>query len=177
MSDLLDKLLGDHERQHRLLERLRSLGTAHPTASGRAVMLNIMQYMRRYPDLNHHPIEDRLFARIGARDGSLAAAAERLTVEHRALERLGERLLGQLRALPVHEESLPGEIARYAELLQAHHDLEETEVFPAARRLLGDEDWAGIAREVEERFADPLAETRADAEFEALYRILETEEA
>ena len=75
MSDLLDKLLGDHERQHRLLERLRSLGTAHPTASGRAVMLNIMQYMRRYPDLNHHPIEDRLFARIGARDGSLAAAA------------------------------------------------------------------------------------------------------
>ena len=67
----------DHVNFGRLLSMLESeLDLVHEGGSpDYEMMLDIMYYMTHYSDAVHHPKEDLLFARIRARDETVAAAS------------------------------------------------------------------------------------------------------
>ena len=57
---------------------------------------------------------------------------------------------------------------QYVELQRAHMRNEHVHLFPLAERLLDDEDWRDIGRELEQR-PDPMFERRLER-FASLYR-------
>lgn len=61
-----------------------------------ALMLDIVQYLRYFPDRYHHPREDVAFARLVKHDPSLRIRINRLKQEYRVTEAAGEELMNRL---------------------------------------------------------------------------------
>ena len=88
----------EHHNFVRLLDCLQAHADA--IAAGEtpnySLMIDILTYLRRYPDRYHHPREDEAFARLRARDPAAAAEADALAREHRELANGGQHLLEHL---------------------------------------------------------------------------------
>jgi hemerythrin-like domain-containing protein len=123
------------------------------------LMVDIVDYLRYYPDRFHHPREDVAFARLVARDPELELPVARRLQEHRVIAAAGEALLGQLYAVVeeamVARSALEAAAATYLVYYRHHLAAEEREVIPRAAELLTIDDWAAVAAAVPAG-ADPL---------------------
>src|SRR5690606_18864145 len=141
------------------LGRNRAL-RAEPFAPDIALMLDALVYLTRFPDVSHHPLEDRIAERLLARDALPTEHAREIEAQHALLARDGLVLLSDLEGA-VREESMSPELAvasarLYAERLRHNMVFEELTLFPAAQRHLDAKDWAAIAPTADAAASDPL---------------------
>lgn len=161
MPEVLTRLHKEHADFARLLDlldRQRALfaaGSADYDTIGA-----ILQYCLEYPDAVHHPKEDLIYGALRSRDPDLAAEVGDLEEEHRdlalaarELAALIERALAEVLVDRTHVHDLTRDfIRRY----RHHIEREELHVFPAARQVLSDQDWADIDGRMEGSSGDPL---------------------
>jgi hemerythrin-like domain-containing protein len=174
MSDVIRQLNKDHINIARLLDILE--GQLNVLSEGGnpdyVLMTDIMQYMTNYPDLFHHPKEDVLFNRMAERDAGAVAALQDLQDKHVVLAELGARFSESLRAVlsefMAERETFEGQGREYIATLRQHMDVEEGKVFPAAGKLLNEEDWRVIDSGVD-AMEDPLFGTVVQDEYRALF--------
>lgn len=66
MTSIIDNLIAEHrrlERLVRLLERQSMLRDAQAAANA-ALLVDALYYLTRFPDVNHHALEDRIIGKV-----------------------------------------------------------------------------------------------------------------
>jgi hemerythrin-like domain-containing protein len=134
-------------------------------------MLDIMYYMTHYPDQLHHPREDQAFARIVPREPDVRPVVDELLRQHEALRAAGDALVRVLDDIVngsvVSREAVDIPGRAYIASFRGHMQKEESEIFPAAARVLGATDWTAIVAAIAHR-DDPLFGRTALKRFSAL---------
>jgi hemerythrin-like domain-containing protein len=167
-GSVMDRLHVDHARLGRVLKVMETLGARLRELSETEldVLMACIDYIAEYPDVAHHPIEDRLFAGLRLLD---LTAEERAHVEenaktHEDLATATTRLTEDLGLLVISDpSSAPGmeqHLTDFLTMQRDHMRFEERMVFPLAGRLTS-EQTAKIDREVAD-VVDPLFESRRD---------------
>jgi hemerythrin-like domain-containing protein len=126
-----------------------------------SVVRAMLFYIDEFPERMHHPNEsDLLFPRLARAAPELMPVIGRLESDHmkgegrvRALQHLllAWELIGESRRAAFNEEAL-----QYVSFYLEHMRIEETQVLPAAERLLTPADW-NLLDEAFLRSRDPLA--------------------
>jgi Uncharacterized conserved protein len=173
VSSLIDKWTAEHRNFEKLLEIMeRELGVFHRgERPNYDLMLDVVYYMIHYPDFAHHPAEDLVFARVAERSPAISALIGELHRQHRCIADAGKCLQQQLEAvvtgvmLPRIEVEQPA--LRYIEYLKHNMRSEEVHLFPLARQVLNDEDWAWIDGR-RPNAVDPLFGNCAEARYRSL---------
>lgn len=178
VNPLIDRLLAEHRNLFRLVDWLgqhRAL-RAEAFAPDIALMVDALVYLTRFPDVTHHPLEDRIAERLLARNALPAEHAREIEAQHTLLARDGLVLLSDLEGA-VRAESMSPELAvdsarLYAERLRHNMMLEELTLFPAAQRHLDADDWAVIGPTVDATPPDPLFREDVEQRFVQLHRAI-----
>lgn len=137
------------------------------------LMQNIMFYMTHYSDVLHHPKEDLVFALVREREHGVARTVDDLAAQHTRLGKCGRELVRQLddivNGAVASRESVEAVAREYIETLRNHMRIEETEILPAAARLLTNRDWTAI-HAVIGRVEDPLFGRQPEQRYRELVR-------
>jgi hemerythrin-like domain-containing protein len=174
MANVIKKLRIDHANMSRLLNELETqLGLFHAGENPDYIlMMDIMQYMSHYPDLFHHPKEDLIFKRLIERDPSARLVVKDLIQKHKVLAESGKQFMDSLRTVLsevlLEREAFEVQGRDYVRTLRRHIDVEESQVFPLAERVLNEEDWKDIDNAME-AIEDPLFGSTVQQEYRALY--------
>jgi hemerythrin-like domain-containing protein len=143
MPAILEQLQIDHRNMRRLLRVLEEeLEAEHQDFD---LMRQIVEYALNYPDLIHHPREERLLRRLLERDPASDALVGGLTDDHAQLAALTHRFAAALRNVE-HDVEIPRALFRrladdYLTHSRRHMAFEEERFFPRLLALFGDEDW------------------------------------
>ena len=124
------------------------------------VLRAMLFYLDEFPERLHHPKESQLlFPRLRERAPEIAPVLDQLDAEHARGEAAVRELEHALIAYEMMGESRRDDfeqaLVRYSDFYLRHMALEEEQVLPLARRVLGDADWI----ELDAAFAvnrDPL---------------------
>ncbi len=173
MSAILDVLHQEHIQVSRLLDLLSAEleGLDRQGAASSDAVVQVMHYMTHYPDLRNHPREDLLFERLVRRGSGTKAIVASLVDQHVTLARDGKALLRAAQSkAPAADVVALG--AAYVDLHRAHMNVEEGEVFPLARVMLGSADWAAVDAAMV-TMDDPVFGSAVDAQYDALRRAIE----
>lgn len=177
MTRLLDGIRTDHRNFVRLLKLLeRETGhLADGTFTNLPLMTDLMQYFVNYPDIHHHPIEDRIFAMLRERDPNVADTIDEIHAEHTSMGEASERIRDQVVAIGgagvVSRERLVDELREFIELYRSHMNREEAELLGVAEAQLDTAAW----RSIEKDFAgsvDPVFGESVDGHYAALYQAI-----
>ena len=175
-SSPLDKLRNDHRSLAAVLHGMQFLVddiAGRNTRPDFRVLRAMIYYIDTFSERQHHPAEDRyLLAPLSGRDAAVDAMLSRIGEEHRR----GGTLIRELeQAMLRYQEGGADEAAAfksavdsYAEFHWRHMRFEESDLFPAAERLLSQADWAALQDALKTR-ADPIAEFASEREFERLF--------
>jgi hemerythrin-like domain-containing protein len=114
-----------------------------------ATLLDIVTYLRDWPDRFHHSAEDAMLAQLALRDPSMQLPIARLLQEHRVIAEAGEALRSRL------EEVIAGSVmpradvetaaAVYLAYYRHHLASQEATVLPRAAKILTAQDWELVA--------------------------------
>lgn len=178
---IIDRLRSEHrnlERLVRLLDRQPSL-LVSVVAPNIGLLVDVLYYLTRFPDVTHHPLEDCIVERLRDRNALSAELAEEIEAQHVTLVRQGSDLLRDLES-SLREETVSPEIVElnirlYAERLRHNMKVEELVLFPTAVRELDAEDWRAIEHSMNPIESDPLFQTPVEARFSQLHRVIARE--
>lgn len=153
-----------------LLQQSRREGRLPPFDVLRAMLF----YIDEFPERLHHTKESELlFPRVRARAPELAPVLEKLERDHLAGERAIRELEHLLLAFEVmgesRREAFEAAAERYIANYLEHMGREESDIIPAARRLLTEADWV----ELDAAFAankDPLTGHEPEDGYRPLFR-------
>jgi len=139
------------------------------------LMLDIVGYLRRFPDRHHHAREDVAFARLAARDPAMQVKVNRLLQEHRVLAKAGDELLGLLNQVAdeaiLARAQVEAAAATYLVYYRHHIASEERDILPRAAELLTPEDWAAVAAAAPPGH-DPLFGDQSEERYRELRRLI-----
>ncbi|HKR41496.1 MAG TPA: hemerythrin domain-containing protein [Paraburkholderia sp.] len=181
MASIIDNLIAEHrrlERLVRLLKRQSMLRNAQAAANS-ALLVDALYYPTRFPDVNHHALEDRIIGKLLEKKVLAQELASELSAQHATLVLQGHELIQDLESM-VRDENMSGELLEfrirlYAERLRHNMAVEELTMFPVATRYLDSGDWLLIMRASPDRSADPLFQTPVHQRFVQLHRVIATE--
>lgn len=181
MASVIDNLIAEHrrlERLVRLLERQSMLRGA-PAATNGALLVDALYYLTRFPDVNHHALEDRIIGKLLEKQVLPHELGSELSAQHATLALRGHELIQDLESM-VHDENMSGELLEfrirlYAERLRHNMAVEELTIFPIGTRHLGSDDWSSILQTGPHRSADPLFQTPVHERFVQLHHVIATE--
>jgi len=144
------------------------------------VLAAAAEYFTGFPDRCHHPKEGLLFGKLKKKDPVAAASNGNLDVEHDEIAGLArhfrEAVENVLEDVEVPRGAFDAVLRQFISKQRRHMEMEEQHFFPLALKVLSEEDWAEIDRQVIEE-DDPLFGHEASKEFEGLLRnILNWEE-
>ncbi|WGD55036.1 hemerythrin domain-containing protein [Bradyrhizobium sp. CB1650] len=135
------------------------------------VIRAVISYFEVYPEVYHHPQEDRVFAKLKARDPAAAAKIGDLAREHQKgaerLRRVAHAIDNVLADREVLRQNVDTIVRDFIEQERRHMMMEDREFFPAALKALKPQDWTEIASAVTGR-KDPLFSDVAEERFDAL---------
>ncbi len=178
VNEIIAQLLGEHRNLGKLVELLDRLpvDTNYPKLGEITLLVDVFAYLTCFPDLRHHPLEDRIVARLLARGMLAADVAGEIDRQHRVLARQGTDLMRDLESA-AREESTSWQGAAssarlYAERLRQNMATEELAVFPVAEVSLGEADWQAIAALSPPLPEDPLFVSRTEKRFADLRRVI-----
>jgi len=175
MTRVIDRLHDDHINLARLLHVLEEqIGLFR---SGRVsdydLIGDILDYMLNYPDVCHHPIEDRVYRLLRKRNPATAESLDDLEEQHKTLAERIRRFAAAVRNVRDDAQVQRDWFVAMAEDLvlywRQHMIAEETQILPAALASLSPKDWA----EVEGAFnhwKDPLFGETVGPGYRRLYR-------
>ncbi len=174
MKDILGRLHQDHIHIAKLLDLYeKQLDKLREGSDPNyIVMRDIMKYMRSYPDVVHHPLEEILFEILEEKDKTLAEKVRQLYGEHKEIDDIGNSLAeilltiaaGVITSLTEFRE----ESEKYLQLMRSHMNLEEDKVFPGIREKFTEKDWENIDLALVKQ-ADPLFGKDIEEEYQFLY--------
>lgn len=180
MKDALEIIHRDHINLDKVLGILKDTVSDLPKsfASGDHkpnldLLFSIIYYIRTYPDLIHHPKEEKyLFPLFSQRAPEGADLISRLEKQHQE----GEEKIAELtlalenfdRDFPIGLERLRNATEDYVEFQRQHIGLEERELLPRAREALQETDWDHV-NEAFRRDRDPLFDENLETGFRALF--------
>src|SRR5438270_2851325 len=134
------------ERCHRRLEETLDLLRTPTRQAIDEALAFIDRAVRRHEDDE----EQSLFPRL-SRVPQLAGLLDRLTVQHRDQTALVEELRAQLAAATPDDAQTRDVVARLDAAYRQHINIEERELFPAAKAALDADDLGGMASEMDAR--------------------------
>jgi hemerythrin-like domain-containing protein len=134
------------ERCHRRLEETLEMLRTPTRQSLDEALAFIDRAVRRHEDDE----EQSLFPRL-SRVPQLAGLLDRLTVQHRDQTALVDELRAQLAAEAPDDAQLRDIVARLDATYRQHINIEERELFPAAKAALDADDLGGMASEMDAR--------------------------
>jgi hemerythrin-like domain-containing protein len=143
------------------------------------VLRAMLFYIDEFPEKQHHPKEsDLLFPKLARAEPALMPIIRRLEAEHMKGEGRVRELQHMLVAWELLGDSRRAEFVEAANAYVAfyldHMHLEETQILPAAQRVLTRADWAQLD-EAFGRNRDPLNPGHRDPAFDRLFtRIVTT---
>jgi hemerythrin-like domain-containing protein len=150
MEDPVRVWHAEHGRFVRLLNFLDEQMVAfheggHPNYG---LMQDVVHYLKHYADRFHHPREDVAFGLLAERDAALAPLVKRLMHEHRVINTASNKLYKYLQDIledaVILRETVEAVAATYLVYYRRHIESEESEILPAAARLLRQQDWAKV---------------------------------
>lgn len=164
-NPIIQKLKADHRRFAHLIKHME--WTMARCRHGEGVDVEPMEqfvaYCSEHADHYHHPLEDRLFACMLARDPSIAPIVQRMEDEHEQLHAATDRLnkllddMGERNFVPRSE--FLAALESYLALYHQHMVIEESELFARMQQILTSEDWAAanawLAEQPPSPFDDP----------------------
>ena len=169
-----------HDEHHAITAMLSAMrGVAarlsrQPDPQDFDVMRAILLYIDEFPERLHHVKESEvLFPLVRAKAPEIAPMLDRLDAEHlrgetavRGLEHdlLAWEQLGDSRRLRFMDS-----LERYSQFYVDHLRAEESEVLPAAVRVLDEAEWAQVLTAFQAN-RDPLTGEQPEAEYERLFR-------
>ena len=173
MSEVIRVLRREHANMASLVKTLEWQVNefeqgAHPDYE---VIRSAIDYFLGFPELYHHPKEDMVYARLLARNPSVAQRIGDLRLEHEAIGARTREFSAGLNAV-LDEAQVPREsFVRWArgfiDVQMVHMRMEEEVFFPAALAVLTSEDWEALTKEMTSE-EDPLFGEAVGARFEAL---------
>ena len=175
MSESISLWHAEHRHFTRLLDLLeRQVAAFHADDQPNfELMLDLVSYLRYFPDRYHHPREDVAFARLVERDPALKPVIDRLLQEHRVIAAAGAELLKYLQQVVddvvVERARVEAAAATYLVYYRRHMALEDSDIVPRAEQLLTDEDWQAVVAAIPHG-ADPLFGEDSDARYRELRR-------
>lgn len=131
----------------------------------------IVEYFREFPMESHHPKEDMVFRRLVEIEPSIVDETGDLSEEHESLAKglagfadavdqvLGQGMMGR--------EEFHAAANGFLERERAHMAMEEQTFFPAALRVLSEQDWIEIDK-VAANPSDPVFGDANQAKYQAL---------
>jgi hemerythrin-like domain-containing protein len=158
------RLRSDHAGMSRILREIdaqQSRLVTQPKTS-RPVLIEAMRYLLQYQHASHHPREDRLFARIRAREPGTHPEIRRLVRQHRVGLRRAEDITdilvrngpSQLRG--PRGVQLQGLLQKYVRYTRQHMRLEEALFYARSESVLRAADWRELTASDER--ADPMSD-------------------
>jgi monoterpene epsilon-lactone hydrolase len=175
LADIIQTLYSEHHHFESLLDTLEE--EAAKLAPGKIpdyqLLLDIIDYLTRYPDQYHHPREDLLFSRMLELDRKFQGKVDRLLREHETLHRYNDQLFGELTRITeggsAARPELRGSIKRYIEHYRQHIEYESKDIFPQARGTLTDSDLKALSAKTH-YLDDPLFGSRVREQYRRLER-------
>ena len=161
MADAIAVWHAEHVDYSRLLDVLEEQVAAFQAGSSPnySLMLDVVSYLRHFPDRFHHPREDAAFARMIELDPTLELPINRLLQEHRVIAAAGEELLNRLKEVAdgalIARATLEAAAAVFLVYYRHHMAKEEREILPRAAKMLTPDDWRIVANAVSSA-PDPL---------------------
>lgn len=181
MHPLLLRLDAEHRDMGSLLALLRRQHSllADPFAPNIGLLVDTLHYLTSFPDVHHHPLEDRMAERLLHKRAIDPDLVRELEAQHVRLGRQGLELLrdleGAARDETMSRELVADNICLYVERLRHNMVFEELVLFPAAARALDAQDWHAIAVDSARAAADPLFVAQADQRFRQLRAAIDLE--
>jgi len=175
MSDTIALWHAEHKHFARLLDLLEHQVVAFHADDGPnyELMLDVVSYLRYFPDRWHHPREDVAFARLAERDPRLKPLVDQLQQEHRVIAAAGTELLAFLQQVVddvvVERARVEAAAATYLVYYRRHLALEDRDLVPRADNLLTPEDWKDVVA-ANPPGADPLFGENSEPRYRELRR-------
>lgn len=177
MSEAIGVLRREHANMASLLKTLE-WQVAQFERGGRPdydVISSTVDYFLSFPDLYHHPKEDKVFARLQERAPAAAERVGDLRREHEALAIRTRELAAGVRAIlgeaQVPRDSFVNWAKAFLELQWQHMNKEEELFFPLALEHLTPSDWAALEQEMTDQ-EDPLFGERVGERYEVLRNMI-----
>ncbi|MFQ5661417.1 MAG: hemerythrin domain-containing protein [Gammaproteobacteria bacterium] len=177
MHATTEKLLEDHGNIKKLLDLLE-IQAEHLESGEYADMQlisDIMHYFTNYPDVYHHPLEDRIFEALKNRDRNAADLIDEIYSEHQVIASNSTEILDEATRIQgggiSSRETFIQQLKDYITAYRSHIDKEESELFPLAEHTLGDEDWRSINIDMQDK-EDPVFNKILEKEYEELYKVI-----
>jgi hemerythrin-like domain-containing protein len=145
---------------------------------------DIMHYMTVYPDVVHHPKEDRIYAEVKAVRPDLSIGFDRITVDHRHIAELGFKLRNDIESVTsggvIRKKAVVADTLRYVNTLRGHMQWEELDLFRRIEEMVA-EGHELIESSTFLQTTDPVFGPEVEEKFARLFesvqeRILEEEE-
>lgn len=137
------------------------------------VVRSMLFYIDEFPERRHHPNESKfLFPLLMRGAPELRSVIERLEIDHENGERRVRELQHLLAAWEIlgdgRREAFAAALQEYVQFYLNHMRIEETQLLPAAQRVLSSDERERLDATFSEQ-RDPLAGGPRDAEYEALF--------
>lgn len=180
MSEIVKSLYEDHANMVKLLQildqQLGSFKDAGPIDY--EIIGDVVTYCREYPELYHHPKEERIFALVAERKPDMSQKFKNLVVEHKVLSDLTENFAEMLERIlmdvPMPRTAFEAEARRFVDQQHRHIKIEEEIFFPMALEILNDNDWAAIEASINETGRDPVFAINAITRYDRLREEIRT---
>ena len=176
-NPFIDKLLCEHKRMIKVLDLLQQQISA--LEAGKTADMELLgfalDYMRNFPAVIHHPKEDMMYYHMYVREPRLRTDMHQLLGQHRMLHDLERRLADAAAVVMVRGASFQRRLVElgreYLRLQREHREIEEVFVFPLARRVLAQADWAYLSCPATEQH-EPFFAPKEVKRFESLFLLL-----
>ncbi len=165
----------EHRHFARLLDLLEQQVAAFHDDDGPnyELMLDIVNYLRYFPDRYHHRREDVAFSRMAERDPSIKPLVAQLLQEHRVIAAAGSELLKYLEQVVedvvIERAKVEAAAATYLVYYRRHLALEDRDLVARAEDLLTQADWEAVVAAVPSG-VDPLFGEDAEPRYRQLRR-------
>ncbi|MBE0613687.1 MAG: hemerythrin domain-containing protein [Burkholderiales bacterium] len=175
MSETVVLWQAEHRHFAKLLDLLEvQVAAFHVDAEPNfQLMLDLVSYLRYFPDRYHHAREDVAFRRMVEREPQLKPAVDRLLQEHRVIGAAGAELLKYLEQViddvVIERAKVEAAAATYLVYYRRHLALEDRDMVPRAEQLLTQQDWDAVAAAVPHG-TDPLFGEESDERYRELRR-------
>jgi hemerythrin-like domain-containing protein len=137
------------------------------------LLLDIVDYLTRYPDQYHHPREDLLFAKMLNADKDFRTDLARLEREHKTLRSYNDKLFAELKRIAagrrVDRPELMRNLKRYISGYRQHIEFESKNIFPKAKGELSAADLKQIKAKTR-YIDDPLFGGEVESRYRRLGR-------
>ncbi len=175
MSDVIKYLCDAHRKMDVALRALDS--EVHNFEEGETLdyglVTTALEYLRRTTYLNHHDVEDEIYRRILKKDPKAEKTLQNTLMDHEKLAFLAGALFDAIANVESDNELprfwLVSVAKEYLNAEWRHIRSEERSLYPAAKKVLDDQDWLEISAKLDRKANMDFVRTEFD-ELDDMYQ-------